>query len=97
MAEALLCQKRGHLHAAPPVVTQHSDGLVGVQLLQTWRDEVHGNLYQLKSLCGDAGRLYFPRFSHIKHHGGAVGGLRCYPVLQLSGVELGQSCRAFRT
>jgi len=88
MAEALLHQESGHLHAARAVVAQASNGMVAVQLFQPQWHGVHGDREQLKTLRCDAGGLNFPGFTHIQHDSFAVRGLRCDPVLQLSRLNL---------
>ena len=44
MAEALLRQKSGHLHAARTVVAQAGDGAIRVQFGQLAGDQIHGNV-----------------------------------------------------
>ena len=69
MAEALLRQISGHLHAAAAVVAQAGNGLIAVEFLQARRDRVHGDLEEFKTLRLDASRFNLPSLTHIEHHG----------------------------
>lgn len=88
MAEALLRQISGHLHAARTVVAQAGDGLVRVEFGQLGRDQTHGNVKKCKVTGPDAGSLQFPGFADIQNHGVPMRLLGLDPVLELRGLNL---------
>lgn len=61
--ESLVAQPHGHGERSCAVVTEHDDGLVGVEFLMSARGYLpHGH----QKRAGEAGSLVLPRFAYIE-------------------------------
>ena len=81
---ALTLQECDDLRAAGAVMANTDDGLRVSQLVNTLRNQAHGDVLAARTGQFNAGQLHFPGLANVEQQGAGVGGDK---VLQLISVQ----------